>query len=199
MSATVPIEVDLIHLNDLSHTSPQTAPSPGIDRPARLRPVAAPAAKPRKSPVMGAIIAVCVILGIFAVQLALSILVSEGAYESRALEIEKRDLARVERVLSQNLDKLASPQNLADNAAALGMVQNIHPATMRMSDGVIQGSLDSATRAATANLVPNSQLVSLPVVDAQGLLTSRSQSKAPATDASAAIRWQGKLPAPSTH
>lgn len=178
--------------------SPAPRPeSPGAPN-ERLRPVAAPAARPKKSPVMGAIIAVCVILGIFAAQLALSILVSQGAYESRALEIEERDLGRVERVLSQNLDKLASPQNLVDNAAALGMVQNVAPATMRLSDGAIQGSLDSTTREASANLVPNAQLESLPVLGAEGFLTDRDAPDEIVPDAATAVAWQGKLPAPLT-
>lgn len=195
MNATVPVEVDPIHLFGAAAPQRETT----RERADRLRPVTAPAPRPRKSPVVGAIVAVCVILGIFAAQLALSILVSEGAYESRALTLEERDLGRVERVLSQNLDKLASPQNLVENAGALGMVQNVAPATMRLSDGAIQGSLDSATRAASANLVPNAQLDSLPVVDAKGLLTSRNAQAAPAVDVAAATPWRGKLPAPETH
>ena len=206
MNATVPVEVDPIHLFGAPADAAGRAvglTSPGRperrEGPAPLRPAAEPAPRQRKSPVVGAIVAVCVILGIFAAQLALSILVSEGAYESRALEIEQRDLLRVERVLSQNLDKLASPQNLAENAAALGMVQNVAPATIRLSDGAIQGSLDSTTRAAGENLVPNAQLETLPMVDAQGLLTNRDAESAPAVDVAAAVRWQGKLPAPETH
>lgn len=198
MNATVPIEVDPIHLRDASFADPAAPQTP--NRP-NLRPVPAPAPEraTKRSPVLGAIIAVGVILGIFAMQLALSIFVSEGAYETRALEIEKRDLARVERVLSQHLDKLASPQNLADNAVGLGMVQNIHPATLRLSDGQIQGTLETSTRAASDNLVPNSMLTTLPVLDAEGLTTTRAQGEAPAVELSAAVRWKGKLPAPETH
>lgn len=195
MNATVPVEVDPIEL--FGSAAPLRAPV--RERSDRLQPAPAPAPKPKKSPVVGAIVAVCVILGIFAAQLALSILVSQGAYETRALEIEERDLGRVERVLSQNLDKLASPQNLVENAAALGMVQNVAPATMRLSDGAIQGELDSATREASPNLVPNAQLENLPVVDAKGLLTSRNAPVAQVADAASAIAWQGKLPAPETH
>ncbi|KIP52408.1 hypothetical protein [Leucobacter komagatae] len=194
MNATVPVEVDQNRL----FGAPAPRPEPTRERGDRLRPVTAPAAAPRKSPVVGAIVAVCVILGIFAAQLALSILVSQGAYESRALSIEERDLGRVERVLSQNLDKLASPQNLVENAGALGMVQNVSPATMRLSDGAIKGSLDSATRDAGENLVPNAQLDTLPTIDAKGLLGAQTAAKAPVTDAAAAVAWKGKLPAPET-
>ncbi|KUF06573.1 hypothetical protein [Leucobacter sp. G161] len=195
MNATVPVEVDPIHLFGAAAPQPETP----RERADRLRPVPTPAPRQRKSPVLGAVIAVGVILGIFAAQLALSILVSQGAYESRALSIEERDLGRVERVLSQNLDKLASPQNLVVNAGALGMVQNVAPATMRLSDGSIQGSLESATRDASENLVPNAQLENLPVIDAKGLLSERNAQSAPAIDAAAAVPWQGKLPAPETH
>ncbi|MFC5338077.1 hypothetical protein [Leucobacter denitrificans] len=195
MNATVPIELDELRLTRSAHP----AEAPGRKRDTHLAPVTTPATKPRKSPVLGAIIAVGVILGIFAAQLSLSIAVSEGAYESNALEIEQRDLLRVERVLSQNLDKLASPQNLAENATALGMVQNVAPATIRLSDGKIQGSLESATKEAGKNLVPNSQLEALPIVDAQGLLTPRDTDEAPKVDVEAAVRWEGKLPAPQTH
>lgn len=194
MNATAPVELDQLRLLGAPAPRPETT----RERADRLRPVTTPAPKPKKSPVVGAIVAVCVILGIFAAQLALSILVSQGAYESRALEIEERDLGRVERVLSQNLDKLASPQNLVANAAALGMVQNVAPATMRLSDGAIQGSLDSTTREASENLVPNAQLETLPVLDAAGLLTSRDAGQAPVADAAKAVAWQGKLPAPQT-
>lgn len=195
MNATVPIEMEEFRLG----SAPSPASAPNRRRDPHLTPVTAPATKPRKVSVLGAVIAVGVILGIFAAQLSLSIAVSEGAYESNALEVEQRDLLRVERVLSQNLEKLASPQNLAENATALGMVQNVTPATIRLSDGTIQGSLESKTKQTGKNLVPNSQLESLPIVDAQGLLTNRNADEAPAVDVEAAVRWEGKLPAPQTH
>lgn len=211
MSATavieaLPAEADPIRLPNAAGMRrpvplrPATGPgsAPEEERRRRLRAAPTPA-KRRGSPVLGAVIAVCVLLGIFAAQLALSILVSEGAYESAALEKEQRDLGRVERVLTQNLDKLASPQNLAENAAALGMVQNIAPSTLRLSDGAIQGTLQSTTKAASPNLVANSLLSTLPVLDAQGLLTSRNAAEAAAPEQTAAVRWQGKLPAPETH
>lgn len=203
MTANARLDDDVLGLTlpmAANGSSPQPAEPDRVSRPGdpHLVPAAQPRPRPKRSPVAGAIISACLIVGIFAAQLALSILVSEGAYESGALRVEQRDLARVERVLSQNLDKLASPQNLAENALALGMVQNVAPATMKLSDGTIQGALDSATREASENLVPNSQLDSMPMLDAQGLLTPRDTAKTPEVDTSAAVRWQGKLPAPAT-
>ncbi|PRI11796.1 hypothetical protein [Leucobacter massiliensis] len=203
MSSTVPIDVDRDSLRGAAaaHPLPQApAGAPPGERHLRLAPPEPRRARrPAHNPLAGALLAVGVVLTILATQLGLSIAVSQGAYEARALEIEQRDLARVERVLSQNVDRLSSPQNLAENAAALGMVQNTRPAALRLSDGAILGSLDSPTSEVQGNRIPNATLESMPVVDAAGLLVSRNQSAAAEGPAAAPVRWKGKLPAPETH
>lgn len=153
----------------------------------------------RDTKLFAGIIAAAIIVIIFAAQLGLSIAVSEGAYEKSALQLEERDLIRVERVLSQNVDKLASPQNLADNAGALGMVQNSNPATLRLSDNVVLGDLAQRTSQVEPNLVPNATLNSLPMVDAEGLMVAREGAAAPAPASSQPVIWEGVLPAPDTH
>lgn len=188
MSSVSPERIDLRRL-----LTPAPAETQSPER--HLAPVDLPARKRRRSPLTGALISVGLVLGILASQLGLSIAVSQGAYEMRALEIEQRDLSRVERVLAQNVDKLASPQNLADNAARLGMVQNARPATLRLSDGAVLGSLEITATEAQANLVPNSTLAALPVVDAEGLLVPRV---APVLSDEPPVRWKGELPAPET-
>lgn len=206
MSNTVPIDVErdaLLGSGSPDPASPAWEPG-GPERSERHLRLAPPAprraARAGRSPLLGALVAVGVVLAILATQLGLSIAVSQGAYETRALEIEQRDLARVERVLAQNVDRLASPQNLAENAATLGMVQNARPAALRLSDGAILGSLESPTSEVRGNMIPNSTLESMPVVDAEGLLVSRNQpSGASETPAEAPVRWKGKLPAPDTH
>ena len=198
MNTTVPVELELDRLT----ATPAPAPGRRPEEP-HLRPAPPAPERVRRaglSPLVGALVSVGVVLGILAAQLGLSIAISQGAYEARALEIEQRDLSRVERVLAQNVDRLASPQNLAENAAGLGMVQNAHPATLRLSDGAILGSLDSATTEVGSNLVPNSTLESMPVVDAEGLLVPRGATGgAQAAPTEAPVRWKGKLPAPDTH
>lgn len=183
----------------LSSMEPRRAPARDErpDAAPALRPVPREAAKPglRSRPLSGALTAVIVLLTILMVQLGLSIAVSQGAYELRSLSVEQRDLERVDRLLTQNLDKLSSPQNLAENAVKLGMVQNANPATIRLSDGKVQGSLKSSTSSADANLVPNATLDSMPVVDTEGLLVDRRTSVSSTTQP---IRWEGKLPAPET-
>ena len=160
----------------------------------------APAARRKtgRSPVVASLVAVGIVLAILATQLGLSIAISQGAYEARALEVEQRDLSRVERVLSQNVGKLSSPQNLAENAAALGMVQNARPAALRLSDGVVLGTLESVTSDPRGNIIPNATLESMPVVDAAGLLVPRAAT-AQSAPSQPPVRWKGKLPAPNTH
>lgn len=191
MSGMAPAGIDL---SRLLSTAPAEREEQRTERP--LRPVSAPAARRQKNPLAGALLAVGIVLVILATQLGLSIAVSQGAYEKRALELEQRDLSRVERLLAQNVDKLSSPQNLAENAAQLGMVQNARPAALRLSDGAILGSLETSASEAQANLVPNSTLADMPVVDAEGLLVPRQVA---AATAEPAVRWKGKLPAPETH
>ncbi|WP_336650788.1 MULTISPECIES: hypothetical protein [unclassified Leucobacter] len=207
MNSTVPIRFDTAPAGGdlaggaLRAGAPATAPArPGTGE-RHLRIAEAPQSARRRaaSPLIGGLVAVGVILVILATQLGLSIAISQGAYEARALEIEQRDLSRVERVLSQNVDKLSSPQNLAENAAALGMVQNARPATLRLSDGAVLGALDSPTSEVRGNLVPNSTLESMPVVDAEGLLVPRDAvGGAQEQSMEPPVRWKGKLPAPET-
>jgi len=199
MSNTAAIERE--QLLAIPQAQPGTNPETG--RPAHLRPVRPEAQPQRKlSPLVAALSCVGIVLGILAAQLGLSIAVSQGAYEARALELEQRDLIRVERVLQQNVDKLSSPQNLAVNATKLGMVQNATPATLRLSDHSLLGTLDARTSSVGKNLVPNATLTNLPVVDADGLLVSRTEGQAEkdaAAASTAPVAWEGKLPAPKTH
>ena len=177
-------------------------PARSTDVRPELRLVQTPTRKRRLTPLSGALTAVALILVTMFAQLGLSIAVSEGAYETRALQLELRDLTRVERVLALNADKLASPQNLAENAMRLGMAQNTTPATLRLSDNAVLGTLVGATSAAAGSLVPNATLEGLPVVDADGLLADRNLEQAAGVAepvANAPIAWEGALPAPRTH
>lgn len=197
MNSTAPIDAEAIR--PLRRVPAQPTPR---ERP-HLRPVRTSTPRRRGlSPLVAGLTCAAIVGAIFVAQLGLSIAVSEGAYETRALELEQRDLMRVERVLTQNVDMLASPQNLAENAAKLGMVQNATPATLRLSDQKVVGSLDPRTSAVQDNLVPNATLTNLPVVNAEGLLVTRSDGQAAADAAEAAaapVPWQGALPAPDTH
>ena len=176
------------------------APQPGRTtqqpsaRPVRAAPRTAPSRGPR--PMTGVLVTVAVILAVLGIQLALSIQISSGAYEARSLQTEERDLKRVERVLTQHMDKLSSPQHLAEQAAQLGMVENLHPASLRLSDAAVLGSLELSTSAVRENNVPNAALSTIAPIDAAGL---QPAEETPAAEALKPVRWKGKLPAPVTH
>lgn len=193
-------ELRPLHGVDLSQDPARRLRGADRTRP-HLTPITeAPAARTRR-PLLAAMSAVGLVLAIMLVQLGLSIAISEGAYQSDALALEQRDLLRVERVLQQNVDQLSSPQNLAENAAGLGMVQNVQPATLRLSDSAVLGDLASRTALTSPNLVPNSTLEKLPLMSAEGLLVAREgDTAAPAAAATptAPVPWKGKLPAPET-
>lgn len=198
-SNTVPLYLEALPQDDWLQDQPLA--SVESSRKPELQLVEAPRKKGLGA-LAGSLTAVAVILVTLFAQLGLSIAVSEGAYEARALQLELRDLTRVERVLSQNAAKLASPQNLAVNAAQLGMVQNTTPATLRLSDGAVLGTLEGPTAAVATNTVSNVSLEGLPIVDADGLLVDRDPEQAvaaAATQANTPVPWEGALPAPQTH
>ena len=149
------------------------------------------------------VLASAVILGL---QLMLSILSQQDAYELNRLSGQQRDLNRVSRVLEQSVEALNSPQNLAENAVSLGMVQNAQPAYLRLSDGTMIGDPKVATATPQTNTVANAMLSQVPVIDEAGLTHSREAQLAavnPAADqgvaTNAPIEWEGELPAPNTH
>lgn len=149
------------------------------------------------------VLASAVILGL---QLMLSILSQQDAYELNRLSGQQRDLNRVSRVLEQNVEALNSPQNLAENAVSLGMVQNAQPAYLRLSDGAMIGDPKVATATPQANTVSNAMLSQVPVIDESGLALNREAQLAAANQAAdqgvatnAPIEWEGELPAPNTH
>ena len=117
-----------------------------------------------------ALVTVGGLFALFIAQLLLSIVVSQGAYSIATLQTQQRDLGRQEQALSEQLDLLASPQNLATQAESLGMVlSNTSPVYLRLADGVIVGSASPAGAgetvvAAAGSLVPNSLLGGIPLV-----------------------------------
>lgn len=103
-------------------------------------------------------------------QLLLSVGISQGAYEISTLQSSQVELGRTAESLSEDLVKVSSPQNLAANAAALGMVSNSTPAYLRLSDGAVLGAPVSAAGtpanagSGAAGLVPNALLSGIPLV-----------------------------------
>jgi hypothetical protein len=162
-----------------------------------------------------AAVAVGTILVIVVAQLLLSIGISQGAYQLNSLQTKQTQLQRSYQAVSQDLGRVSSPQNLAANANALGMVSNSSPAYLRLSDGAVLGAPVAATGAAgtvtggQGNLVPNSLLAGVPLATQtpqtaqaqQGAQAGNSATPGAATAAqgSPTVPLQGALPTPVTH
>jgi hypothetical protein len=141
------------------------------------------------------------VLAIVVTQLMLSIGLSDGAYQISSLQQQQKDLGRTNQALSEQADRLSSPQNLAASAEALGMVANSAPVFLRLSDGAVLGT-PSAAAAGTPTvtggqaLVPNALLAPPAVQGTPGTPQTASAPTAPPADPN--VPWQGELPSPTT-
>ena len=201
-------------------TSLRPAVQPAKETPKRhLRPVTPSTAAQPKTGTLGlVIVAIAVLLGIFATQLWLSVATSQGAYTANDLILEERELARIERVMQQEVYVASSPQNLSQKASSQGMVQNAQPAFLALEGSVIQGELAQSSTATRSNIVPNAALTAMNTPAADKIQAERraaaearaAAEKAEAEKTSAAVvaapekpqgpvTWSGQLPAPATH
>jgi hypothetical protein len=148
----------------------RTAPRPHEDdRPSHLEVVTTRSQRRARPRPVYALVTVGTLLGIVVAQLLLSIAVSQGAYQIGSLQSTQKALQRSYQAATEDLNRVSSPQHLADAANALGMVSNSNPVYLRLSDGAILGTPTPA--AATAgtvtggqgNLVPNSLLAGVPL------------------------------------
>jgi hypothetical protein len=115
-----------------------------------------------------AVVTVGSLFVIFAAQLLLSIVVSEGAYEISSLQQQQKELLRTQDFLSERLQVLDSTQNLTTQAAGFGMVPNSGPLALDLSSGSVYplpGSTDRFGCGGSCNLVTNSLLTGMPLVD----------------------------------
>ncbi|MCK6080441.1 hypothetical protein KZX37_13690 [Microbacterium sp. EYE_5] len=144
----------------------------------RLRPVeqiggrlrAMSQARPRRRPrLVFGLVAVAGALTIAGVQMGLSILTTQGAYEVRDLTSQQRDATWQKEILEEDVAGLSSPQFLAANAAALGLVAGGEPSYLRLSDGKTLGPQDGASDASSVQAlklaaVPNALVADVPLV-----------------------------------
>lgn len=107
---------------------------------------------------------VVVALGLFAINvgnLVLSNITIQSTYKLAALKAERSVLSTEAEVVGTKVNSLASNQNLVDVAHALGMVSNVNPVFLRLSDGKVIGKPKRALanqRSVAANLVPNAAM-----------------------------------------
>jgi hypothetical protein len=98
-------------------------------------------ARPRLLPALVTIGGIGVIL---LAQLLLSIVLADGAYQISGLQSAKHDAVLQQHALSEQLDLLASPQHLAANAEALGMVASGNAVYLDAKTGAVTGTASAA-------------------------------------------------------
>jgi cell division protein FtsL len=108
-------------------------------------------------------------------QLLLHIATSSSVYELSHLQTEKRELTTTTQILGQQVDSLASQQNLANAAEKLGMISNANPVFLRLEDQKVFGKPKAALTAdgrVSRNLVPNSAMIRSSVIESPATLTA---------------------------
>jgi len=194
--------------------SARTAPAPRrapLEGPRRLR--ALDTRVRRRRPRLGyAIAAIAGVLVIGAAQMSLSIMTTQSSYTVAKLTQEQRELTLQKQVLYDDVAGLSSPQNLAANASALGMIITQSPSFLRLSDGKVLGKGGPATGSSSVNVlkgsVPNALISDVPLVtDPEATVGSPEKPDAAVvagpdgatTDAPTPPPLTDGLPSPSTH
>ncbi len=148
----------------MSHTLAIDLPAfdpAGVDRhPRHIEIVATRGQKRARPRVVYALVAVGGLFLILVAQLLLSIWLSNGAYQISGLQQTQRELARDQQALSESLDVLQSPQNLAGRASALGMVVNTgSQGFLSLAGGVTRAptaaGAETTVSASAATFTPN--------------------------------------------
>jgi hypothetical protein len=205
----------------MSAMSPATHGNLAIARPLR-RPAETPAPSPRRhleiAPsraqrrarprVAHVAITIGGIGAILLIQLLLSFVLADGAYQISSLQTDQRELLREEQALNEHLELLASTQNLTAYAQALGMVASGNPMFLDITSGAVTGA-GSTPGALPQNLVRNSLLDGSTVIDPAALAAAQAAEAASGdtgghvveggTPADTTSSTPGTLPSPQTH
>ncbi len=174
----------------------------------RLSVVEEPSRRRRPRLVYG-VVALVGALTIGAAQMALSIMTTQTSYELATLTQESRQLTWQKQILYDDVAGLSSPQYLAANASALGMVIDESPSYLRLSDGALLGagqaalgttSIDAIGRAAVPNaLITDTPLVTAPDATIEGAPVETDVVVVDGGVANTPPPLTDGLPTPTTH
>jgi hypothetical protein len=147
----------------------RTAPAPRREtQQTRLR-ATDTRARRRRPRLAYALVAIAGVLAIGAAQMTLSIMTTQSSFALSQLSQQQRTLTLEKQVLYDDVAGLSSPQYLAANASALGMIVAESPSYLRLSDGAVLGTGAAATGASSVDVtangsVPNSLIAKTPLV-----------------------------------
>ena len=191
--------------SNLAYARPRSIPVREESRP-HITAVSPRQRRKSRPRIVYAIATVASLFVIFTAQLLLSIVVSDGAYQIASLQGQQKELLRTQESLTEKLDLLGSTQNLAANAAHLGMVPGTSPLFLNLETGAIAtapGSVDRPGCGGACNLVANDLLVGVPLVTpappttgSTGAATTGATAGGSSTTPPPTVE---ALPAPVTH
>jgi len=172
-------------------------------------------AKRRRPKLVYAVVAVLGVALIGAAQMGLSLLTTQDSFTLADLRAEQRELSLQAQAVQAEITGLSSPQYLAANADALGMVVAGSPNHLRLSDGAVLGAGESAGWYSTIEpnghtsvsnaVLSDTPLVALPNATIGGVVAEPVQEKtsdAAATDGGVPTpppTLTEGLPGPTTH
>lgn len=189
-----------------AYAVPRDRPVPAEDI-RHIRVVTTSSQRRARPKVFYALVTIAGLFALFIAQLLMSIVISDGAYQISSLNAQQRQLDREQQALTEQLNLLSSPQNLATRAESLGMVlSTTTPVFLRLSDGTIVGPEGASASGdvlvgTTGSLVPNSLLGDLPVAQAESPASQEDNaavgesSSAPTISAKSSV---GSIPSPVT-
>ncbi|MCU1585698.1 MAG: hypothetical protein JWM49_2254 [Microbacteriaceae bacterium] len=201
--------------NNVAIELPSFVPHELGERPRHIEIVTTRSQKRARPRLVYALVGVGGLFAILMTQLLLSILLSHGAYQIAALQSTQVQLSRDQQTITEALNVLQSPQNLAARAGQLGMVTNTgSQGFLSLTTGVTR-----APTAATANtsvtpgdavMTPNALITpsisnlgaaAAAAASAASIPPNASVSGAPAGSATGAsvASNPGALPSPITH
>ncbi|MEY4276202.1 MAG: hypothetical protein RIS26_665 [Actinomycetota bacterium] len=105
-----------------------------------------------------------VVAGLVVIQLLHALMggyTADSAYQISGLKSERHQLETQADIIGSEVNSLSSNQNLVNVAHSLGMVSNVNPVFLRLSDGTVIGKPRRAQaneRSVSSNLVPNAAM-----------------------------------------
>jgi hypothetical protein len=143
---------------------------------------------------------VTVVAGLILVQLLHALMggyTADSAYQISGLKSERHQLQTQADIIGSEVNSLSSNQNLVNVAHSLGMVSNVNPVFLSLSDGNVIGKPRRAQaneRSVSTNLVPNAAMTTdsntskLAEQVASGVLGSSKASTLAATTQASVIQ-----------
>lgn len=174
---------------NLAYAQPQPLPTPG-QRPSHIEIVTTRAQRKARPRALYAVVTVASMFVILAVQLLLSIVVTQGAYQIDSLQDQQKLLNRTEQNLLESLALQSSSQNLAAQAAGFGMIPNADPYSLNVANGSVfrlPGSADPTGCGGECGLVGNTLLTGMPLVSSEVAAAAKAAKATAAATAATTV------------